>query len=354
MNLLIDIGHPAHVHLFRCLAHEMKKKGHHVFFTHRDREAVKELLEYEGLQSVSLGISRKGVLGKLWSSFINTWVLLKIIKRVKADLLLSHGSISLAWASFLCRVPHISLEDTYNMEQVALYRPFTKVILTGDYDHPSLGDKEFRYPGYHELAYLHPNRFSADMTIREQMCIPNHEKLIVLRFVSWNATHDVGMKGISNEKKIEIVHRLGKLGKVVISSEGLLPDEIEHCRFNLPKHKLHDALASADLIFSESATIASEGAVLGTFSIYLDDKGRFYTRDQEKRFGLVKSFSLSDFDVEAAIMLAEKVLSESRNKTVHRICDEMIDVTKFLLWFLEAYQAGGKMDHSDIVWSNFQ
>ena len=38
MNILIDIGHPAHVHMFHFFAIEMQKRGHQVLFTCRDKE----------------------------------------------------------------------------------------------------------------------------------------------------------------------------------------------------------------------------------------------------------------------------------------------------------------------------
>ena len=38
MNILIDIGHPAHVHMFHCFAIEMQKSGHQVLFICRDKE----------------------------------------------------------------------------------------------------------------------------------------------------------------------------------------------------------------------------------------------------------------------------------------------------------------------------
>ena len=38
MRILIDIGHPAHVHIFKNFAHEMEKRGHELLFTCRDKE----------------------------------------------------------------------------------------------------------------------------------------------------------------------------------------------------------------------------------------------------------------------------------------------------------------------------
>ncbi len=43
MKILIDIGHPAHVHIFRNFAKEMTKKGHKVLMTCREKENTKAL-----------------------------------------------------------------------------------------------------------------------------------------------------------------------------------------------------------------------------------------------------------------------------------------------------------------------
>ena len=55
MNILIDIGHPAHVHVTKHFAHEMEAKGHCVLFTCRQKEFIIQLLEAEGFQYVSFG-----------------------------------------------------------------------------------------------------------------------------------------------------------------------------------------------------------------------------------------------------------------------------------------------------------
>lgn len=356
MKVLFDIGHPAHVHLFRCLAHELIGRGDQAFFVYREREAVKALLDHEGFQSVSLGKSSIGLVGKILSLFKATIGLAKVIRSYKPSLIMSHGSISAAWAGWLTRVPHIALEDTYNMEQVRLYRPFTKIILSGDYEHPPLGKKEIRYPGYHELAYLHKKRFTPDTRIKEKIDIKSEQKLIILRFVGWNASHDLGITGIPLKKKIEIVRRFEKFGRVIVSSEKDLPLELEPFRMALPAHKLHDLLASADLVFGESATVVSEAAVLGVFGVYLDKHGRYYTTDQEKKYKLVKNYSLSEADINEAIIYAENILRDKKymvKEGYKKLLSEKIDVTKFLLWFIDNRQIFYHQKNAPINWSLF-
>jgi hypothetical protein len=40
MKVLIDIGHPAHVHFFRNAIRELESKGHAVKVTARDKEVA--------------------------------------------------------------------------------------------------------------------------------------------------------------------------------------------------------------------------------------------------------------------------------------------------------------------------
>ena len=52
MRILIDIGHPAHVHYFRNLAKELQLKGHTVIWTVKDIVVAKKLLEYYGFEYI--------------------------------------------------------------------------------------------------------------------------------------------------------------------------------------------------------------------------------------------------------------------------------------------------------------
>ena len=45
MKVLIDINHPAHVHLFRNFAREMEESGNRVLFTTRKKDVAVDLLE---------------------------------------------------------------------------------------------------------------------------------------------------------------------------------------------------------------------------------------------------------------------------------------------------------------------
>jgi len=45
MNILIDIGHPGHVHLLRNTYFELLKNGHFIIVTVKDISSAKHLLQ---------------------------------------------------------------------------------------------------------------------------------------------------------------------------------------------------------------------------------------------------------------------------------------------------------------------
>ena len=45
MKILIDIGHPAHIHLFKNFAWQMQNMDHNIMFTVREKEVTVQLLE---------------------------------------------------------------------------------------------------------------------------------------------------------------------------------------------------------------------------------------------------------------------------------------------------------------------
>ena len=353
MKVLIDIGHPAHVHLFKHFAWEIQKKGHEIFFTCREKEFEIYLLEKYGFRYKSFGRKYISKAGKLWGMIEFDVKEFFTGLKFKPDILLSHGSIYAAHAALLLGKPHISFEDTFNFEQIKLYKPFTKAILTGDYPHPCLGKNEVRFAGYHELAYLHPKRFEPDETKikKYQISIP----YVIIRFVAWQATHDRKHNGIGIDMKLKICEELSKYSQVIISSEKELPVEFKIYLQNIAPEDMHDLMAKASLIFSESATMVSEGAVLGVPGIYLDNTGRYYTKEQEEKYGMVYNFSESFEDQKKALkkaieLLTKNSIQEAWSYRRQKMLSEKIDVTAFLVWFVENYPESARIMREEPEW----
>lgn len=336
MKVLIDIGHPGHVHLFRNFAHIFSEKGHKVLFTVREKEHEVELLRFEKLPFVRTGRHYSSDLGKIAGLIVFNLKILFISFRFKPDLFLSHGSIYTLLSAFILRKPNIALEDSGNYEQVRLYLPFTKAVLTSTSFPFRYGNKQVFYNGYHELAYLHPDYFTPDQGVVKELGLSEGEKYFIIRFVAWKASHDRKNSGLLTEQKSEIIRYLSSRGRVFISSESPLPSEFETYRFPLKPERLHHALAFASLFVGEGATMASESAVLGTAAVYVNTIRRGYLEEQEKEYGLVSCFSGFIGVMDKIEMLLEDpfLKSETKERSV-RLTNNKCDVTLFLTRFIE-------------------
>lgn len=343
MRVLIDIGHPAHVHLFKNVAIEMQKKGHEFLFTCRQKEFEIELLEANGLKYQSFGKKRTGLVGKALGMLEFDYKEWRTALKFKPDVFMSHGSIYAAHAAFATGKPHIALEDTYNFEQVNIYLPFSKYVLTADYKHPlSRHKKNISYNSYHELAYLHPNWFTPNPAVLKEAEVKEGEKFVILRFVSWMATHDVGHKGISFERKIEAIEKFSKYARVFISSEGELPEELKKYQLKIEPQNMHDLMAYASLLWAESFTMPAECSVLGTPSIIMHNTRSLYLKEQEEKYDLCYNYTESDIDQQKAIEKGVEILSQSDLRTSwqekkNRLLQDKSDLSALLIWFLENY-----------------
>jgi len=348
MNILIDIGHPAHVHLFKNFAFAMQKSGHKILFTCRDKEFEIYLLKKYGFNYMTFGRKYTSSIGKILGLFEFDVKEFIVGLKFKPDILLSHGSIYAAHAAFLLGKPHIALEDTFNFEQIRLYKPFSKVILTADYNHPLKSTKVIKYAGYHELAYLHPNHFTPDKAILKELNVQPKDKYVIVRFVSWNASHDKGHRGILFENKIKALRAFEKYAKVFISSEKELPQELKPFQLTIAPERIHDAIAFSSLLFGESSTMAEEAAMLGVPSIYMYNGSTIYTQYLEKAYDLIYNFSESEVDQDKAIKMGEELLNNTGVQNDWSIRREKmlsgkIDVTAFMVWFIENYPQSKKI-----------
>lgn len=346
MRILIDIGHPAHVHMFRCFAKEMQNRGSEVLFTCRDKEFEIKLLTAYGLNFINFGKKSKSSIGKIFDLIKFNWNEWRVAKKFRPDVFLSHGSITASHVAWLMNKPSIAFEDTFNMEQIRLWEPMVSSILTSMYNNPLKSKKVVRYKGYNELLYLHPNRLTSNKDILQKLQVNENEKYVILRFVSWGATHDKGHTGMSYENKVLAVKEFSKYAKVFISSEKPLPADLEKYRIPIQAEEMHDAMANASLIFGESATMVAEGVVMGVPGIYLDNTGRLYTQEFEEVYNMCYNYSESDTDQHLAIQKGIKIL-QSDNPTIfaeqrQKLINDNVDVTNFLVWFVENYPASAK------------
>lgn len=345
MNILVDIGHPAHVHLYRHFINEIKKKGAKVTITVRDIPAAKTLLDIYGLNYIELGRKRDTLFGKLADQINYDFQVLKIVRQKGINIGVG-SSIVLPHVSAVTHVPSIVLDDDDD-EVEPLFRyfahPFATTLLSPDVLRNKRGRKgTLYYPGYHELAYLHPSVFTPDEDVPVSAGIKPGDRYFILRFNAFRAHHDQGVQGLTVEQKLRLIERLKPEGRIFISAERDIGIEFEEYRLSVSPEKIHSLINYATLLIGDSQTMSSEAAVLGTPSLRMNSfAGRIsYLEEEEKRYGLTYAFKPDEFDGMLArldYLLTLPNLKQEWQQRRSRMLAEKINVTAFIVWFVENY-----------------
>lgn len=335
MRILVEILHPAHVHVFRNAIRHWLDRGDEVLVVGREKECANALLDAYGIphRSISRIGRRKGAL--FVEMGVRLWRMGRLARRFRPDVLTGVMGVTIAPLGKLLRRPAVVFYDTENAGITNRFvYPLAHTVCTPDCYRGEVKGNHVTYPGYHELAYLHPDRFTPDPEVARELGADPDGRFYLVRFVSWQASHDIGEKGLTPERKRELVRMLEETGRVWISSEGPLPEDLESRRFRAPPEQIHHVMAYASMLVGESATMASESAVLGVPAVFISETGRGYTDEEEARYGLVRNFKASD--AEAALRAAREWASgDPRAFGAERRAELLKDKVDTTSWMIE-------------------
>ena len=343
MNLLIDVNHPAHVHLFRNLSKEMEKLGHKVLWTARTRDVLKTLLEHYDCNYLMLSKAQKGIF-RLGIELIERDIkLLKVVNNFEPDLMIG-TSVCIAHIGKIKNIPCAYFgEDNQDLTKLSkIAYPFMDAICTPDCFKTNLGKKHITYPSYQELAYLSPKRFIPDPNILKVLKVKRGDNFFVLRFVSFKASHDIRESGISHKAGNQLIKLLSDYGKVFVNSEVELPGDMEKLRIKVPPYKLLDVLNYATLCIGDSQTVIAEAAVLGTPSFRNNTYVGFpdkvpYLDELDEKYGLVYNYRPEEKEMmfdKIKELLNKKNLKEIWQKKRKKMLEDKIDLTDWMLNFV--------------------
>lgn len=342
MRFLFDIVHPAHVHFFKHMIRGLEKRGHETRIVARDKDVTNALLDRLGFPYETVGRPKKSLFGMAGELLRRDAALAKVARAFKADMIVTRNPAG-AQAGRLLGIP--SVFDTDDGKAAGIHfwsaAPFAHVITTPDCTDEDYGRKHVKYPGYKQSGYLHPNHFTPDRGVLEALGVKAGERYFIVRFVAMGASHDVGEGGLPVAAKRALIDKLKACGRVFVSSESALPDDLLPLKFPLPPDKLHDALAFADLLVGDSQTMMAEAAVLGTPSLRVSSwTGRLaYLTELEERYGLTFAYTpdrAAELMAHVDRWLAEPSLRQSLSASHQRLLADKVDIAEWFVRFLEA------------------
>ncbi len=322
------------------------KSRHDVLVCAREKEGiVLELLRTYDIPFVRIGRAESTVARKALSIPSKVLALVRVLNDFRPQIVFSTGSLYAGYAAKLFRIPHVMFIDSDSVGaenlQMVQVMPLASCVLAPANLERNWTRRFLHIDSYKELAYLHPRWFTPEFPGRWLGVNPG-EPYVLLRFGAFKASHDLGIRGFSRRGKERLVETLSKDAKVFISSESIVSDSLRSHVIQAPIEVMHHIIAFATLVVCDTQTTATEAACLGTPVIRHNgwiqrgDLSNF--RELGERGLLINAWS-----EDAAIEVARNwVRSPPRLQTTEaraKLLSDKIDLTSFLIWFLEHWPA---------------
>ncbi len=347
MKIAVFANTPAQVYFYKNIINKLSEHGHQVKLLVRNYGETIAVVSELKLDCMVYSNPTTSKLGKLLGLPYDIFKSFKELRKFKPDVITGMGVYD-AFASFLLGAKCIEFDDSepkvnnvsYSI-QFRLYLPFVDAIVTPESFKDDLGKKQIRVKSLKELAYLGPNYYKPDESIRCLLGLKGNEEYVLLRFNAFDAMHDFGIIGFSNQDKVRLVLKMEKYAKVFISTEARVPEEINDRVLKIPKSRIHDVIYYSKLIIADTGTMVTEAACLGTPAIMLHSGvnrfGNF--AELENDYGLIFRYDQGcDLVIEKAVELLK--MPNLKAKWYHnkkRLLNNKIDIATFMVWFLENY-----------------
>jgi predicted glycosyltransferase len=351
MKILFFLAHPAHYHLFKNTIRILGKSGHETLIVTKTKDVLGDLLKEDNIPFRNILEKEKKSSGKYRLLFhsikgllIRDLKLSGIVLKNRPDIMIG-TDWSIAHVGKFFGIPSVLVneDDTQATPENKYFYPFASTLLLPDCcDRGLWGKKRVTYNSYHELAYLHPNKFKPDDTVVLKFN-PSFSPFAIVRMVKLTASHDINKKGLNKRLLDEIITKLSKKYKVFICSEKQLEEEYKQYQLTINPIEIHHALFYASIFIGDSQTMSAEAGVLGTpFIRYNDFVGKIgYLNELENKYNLGFGYTTDKYkDMLEKIddFVTNKIDSDWDIKR-KKMLSEKIDLTDFMVWFIENYPA---------------
>lgn len=267
MRILFDLCHPAHYHLFKHAIIALRDAGDTVEIVAHEKDCLPGLLDGAGWPYRLVRRKHAGLCSLGLEALRTCGLITGMALRQRFDLMVG-TSLAVGPAARLTGARSV----VFCEDDAAVVPLFAKpAYLTAHYivtprtlAKERHGRKHLTYPGYHELAYLHPDRFTADAGVLDALGVGRGERYFVVRLVAMRAHHDIGQKGLTPDQARALIKRLTPHGRVFLSAEGPVPEDLRPLLLPTRVDQVLDVIAQAQMLVGDSQSMAMEAATLGT------------------------------------------------------------------------------------------
>ncbi len=342
MNVLISIIHPATAHQFYRIIELLKKRGHRVTVLVIKKDRNWEVFDDYGIEYKIIGnTTGKNKIDKAFIVLVSTFKHLYWGIKTKADVYMGIPTPMMSIAALVTRKKNITFCDTERSTEALWFaKKFSHKVITPKLYRTDVGEKQIRLDTFKELFYLHPKYFKPNPKDLELVGLKEGEKFIFVRFVAWNASHDIGYEGFSNEEKMNLIKHLEGYGKVLVSSETELPAEFEKYVVKVPHTKIHSIMSFAQLFVGDGLTMAFECNVMGIHAVFTSELTSGASDEFENVYKLLYPITDRENMLEKTIkktreLLENKNLEKEGKEKLSKLLKEKVDINEWWVDYLE-------------------
>lgn len=279
MKAVIDILTPKQARFFSILGDRLKERGIDVVYTTRRYYESDRALSLLNIRAISLGRFGQTLYEKVLFSSQRLELYIRLLGRMKPDLVISIGSPEAARAAFGLAIPHFMVSDSPHAEAVAkLTVPLSKKLFTPwiipklDWAKFGIREKEIiQYRAIDQAAWIKPYR------VARKSCKRPPSPVLIYRPEEFKAAHAFVEKPVSvdivSRLLASIKQRFGIEPDVVILGRYGISEMLKRklrARVSVPKRVVDGALllsAASLFISGGGGTMLGEAALLGVPTI---------------------------------------------------------------------------------------
>jgi uncharacterized protein len=243
------------------------REGTEFLVVAREKDITTRLMDNYGIPYMTLAPVGSGLTGQFGELIRREFGMLRLARKLRPKVITGTSVHAARIARLVGARSVVMCED--DAKYIPLFKwlayPFAHAIVTPDcLKYENHGTRHFTYPAYQKLFYLHPNRFTPDSEIQAALGLPRGARYALVRLSSLQAHHDIGARGLSEQLIRDVIKLTAPDVRLFISSEKQLGPEFEPFRMPLPPERMHDVLAGAEFLISDSQSMTVEAALLGT------------------------------------------------------------------------------------------
>jgi predicted glycosyltransferase len=305
MTVVIDVAHPAHALRYIPVARALDEKGVPVLLVGRDKDVTMRIIADSGVDyvqaSAAPGSTSKRPRALQLGAELTLRVarLCRIMQKSGCTIVLTSNP-SGAIAGFLMRRPVVfdTVDGTaagvhHHLAASAASLITSPTSLTEEY-----GQRHVSYRSLKALAWLHEDRFQPrSVPVLEGWGAKSGRAVVLVRAVKHSASHDRSARGLSSPLLRDVAKICRSAGALVICSAEVGHPEVRSSpALEDDPGGFSSVLAAADLVVTDSASVAEEAAVLGVKALRISSASgrRDYLEELEDRYSLVKNFDVTE------------------------------------------------------------